>query len=141
MVIHCAGIAHQKIGAVSLDTYMRVNSEATESFVEAVAKAGVNRFVFLSLVKVNGEFTEQGICKSANLLSNGLPGKDVMSPQRVFKETDLACPEDPYAISKLEAEQVRRLCSSLLIDSSKVRRICSLTVWMCKSVMSMMGNG
>jgi dTDP-glucose 4,6-dehydratase len=27
VVIHCAGIAHQKIGAIDFDTYMRVNSD------------------------------------------------------------------------------------------------------------------
>ena len=37
VVIHCAGIAHQKIGAVSFDTYMRVNSEATENLAKAAA--------------------------------------------------------------------------------------------------------
>ena len=30
VVIHCAGIAHQKIGTVYFATYMRVNSEATD---------------------------------------------------------------------------------------------------------------
>jgi len=30
VVIHCAGIAHQKMGAVESSTYMRVNSEATD---------------------------------------------------------------------------------------------------------------
>lgn len=29
VIIHCAGIAHQKLGAVDSATYMRVNSEVT----------------------------------------------------------------------------------------------------------------
>jgi nucleoside-diphosphate-sugar epimerase len=38
VVIHCAGIAHQKIGAVDSATYMQVNSEATENLANAAAK-------------------------------------------------------------------------------------------------------
>ena len=38
VVIHCAGIAHQKIGAVDSATYMRVNSEATENLANAAAR-------------------------------------------------------------------------------------------------------
>jgi len=39
VVIHCAGIAHQKIGVVDSATYMRVNSEATENLAKAAAKS------------------------------------------------------------------------------------------------------
>ena len=38
VVIHCAGIAHQKIGAIDSTTCMRVNSEATENLANAAAK-------------------------------------------------------------------------------------------------------
>ena len=38
VVIHCAGIAHQKMGAVDSATYMWVNSEATENLAKAAAK-------------------------------------------------------------------------------------------------------
>jgi len=38
VVIHCAGIAHQKIGTIDFATYMRVNSEATENLEKAAAK-------------------------------------------------------------------------------------------------------
>jgi dTDP-4-dehydrorhamnose reductase len=38
VVIHCADIAYQKIGAVDSATYMRVNSEATENLANAAAK-------------------------------------------------------------------------------------------------------
>ena len=49
VVIHCAGIAHQKIGAVDSATYMRVNSEATENLAKAAAKFNPDViFVFLS---------------------------------------------------------------------------------------------
>ena len=39
VVIHCAGIAHQKIGAVDSTAYMRGNSEATENLARAASKA------------------------------------------------------------------------------------------------------
>ena len=38
VVIHCAGIAHQKIGAVDSVTYMQINSEATENLAKDAAK-------------------------------------------------------------------------------------------------------
>ena len=38
VVIHCAGIAHQKLGAVQSSTYMRVNSKATEALAKAAGE-------------------------------------------------------------------------------------------------------
>ena len=56
VVIHCAGIAHQKIGAVDSATYMRVNSEVTENLAKAAAERNPGVcFIFLSSVSVCGE--------------------------------------------------------------------------------------
>jgi nucleoside-diphosphate-sugar epimerase len=56
VVIHCAGIAHQKIGAIDSATYMRVNSDVTENLAKAAAKFNSDvRFIFLSSVSVYGE--------------------------------------------------------------------------------------
>jgi nucleoside-diphosphate-sugar epimerase len=56
VVIHCAGIAHQKIGVVDSATYMRVNSEATENLAKAAADINPDVcFIFLSSVSVYGE--------------------------------------------------------------------------------------
>jgi len=97
VVVHCAGIAHQKIGAVGLDTYIRVNSEATENLAKAAAKFNPDvRFIFLSSVSVYGEGrredgegrTEDGDCR----------------------------PSSDYAVSKLDAE--RRLIA--LSDEGKL---------------------
>jgi nucleoside-diphosphate-sugar epimerase len=56
VVIHCAGIAHQKIGVVDSATYMRVNSEVTENLAQAAAKYKPNvSFIFFSSVSVYGE--------------------------------------------------------------------------------------
>jgi len=84
VVIHCAGIAHQKIGAVDSATYMRVNSEATENLAKAAAKCNHDvYFIFLSSVSVYGEdnlnapITEDSFCQ----------------------------PSSDYAASKLDAER------------------------------------
>ncbi|MEW6328019.1 MAG: NAD-dependent epimerase/dehydratase family protein [Thermodesulfobacteriota bacterium] len=56
IVIHCAGIAHQKIGLVDSASYARVNSEATENLARAAAQVNPDvRFIFLSSVSVYGE--------------------------------------------------------------------------------------
>ncbi len=56
VVIHCAGIAHQKIGVVDSATYMRVNSEMTENLAKAAAKSNPGVcFIFFSSVSVYGE--------------------------------------------------------------------------------------
>src|SRR5690625_6602098 len=61
----------------------RTNRDVTLRPAQQAANEGVNRFVFISTAKVHGEETEPG---------------------QVFSELDVPAPEDPYAISKLEAE-------------------------------------
>jgi nucleoside-diphosphate-sugar epimerase len=70
-----------------LAEFRRVNVEGTVALARQAAIAGVRRFVFLSSVKVNGEFTEAG---------------------HLFTEDDAPAPEDSYAVSKYEAEQLLR---------------------------------
>ncbi|MFC1868746.1 NAD-dependent epimerase/dehydratase family protein [Thermodesulfobacteriota bacterium] len=84
VVIHCAGIAHQKIGAVSMDTYKRVNSEATEKLAIEGAKSNPDlQFLFLSSVSVYGE-------------------NNLNFP--VGEESE-CFPSSAYAFSKLDAEK------------------------------------
>jgi nucleoside-diphosphate-sugar epimerase len=59
------------------------NVDGTLNLVRQAANARVNRFVFISSIKVNGESTQPG-------------GR--------FSADDKASPADPYAISKWEAE-------------------------------------
>lgn len=70
-----------------LAEFRRVNVEGTAALARQAADAGVRRFVFLSSVKVNGEFTEAG---------------------QPFNANDVPAPEDPYGLSKHEAEQLLR---------------------------------
>lgn len=67
--------------------YRRVNVQGTVNLARQAASAGVKRFIFLSSIKVNGEFTEMGMA---------------------FTAGDAPAPDDPYGISKYEAEKALR---------------------------------
>lgn len=61
-VVHAAAVVHQVDGRnlIQLSDYYRVNVEGTMRLARQAAASGVRRFVFLSTVKVNGEFTTPG---------------------------------------------------------------------------------
>ncbi|MCA3176064.1 MAG: SDR family oxidoreductase [Burkholderiales bacterium] len=88
-VVHTAARVHVMNDKSSdpLAEFRRVNLEGTVALARQAAIAGVRRFVFLSSVKVNGEFTEVG---------------------KSFTVDDAPAPEDPYGVSKHEAEQLLR---------------------------------
>ena len=65
--------------------YKKVNCDATLALARLAAEAGVKRFIFLSSIKVNGETTDA---------NNPFTADD-----------DMHVPDDPYALSKYEAEQ------------------------------------
>jgi len=85
-VIHCAGRAHvmNDLFADPLPEYRRINVGGTINLARQAAKAGARRFIFISSVKVNGEQTVKG---------------------HPYSEKDAPLPQNPYAISKFEAEQ------------------------------------
>jgi nucleoside-diphosphate-sugar epimerase len=85
VVIHLAGRAHIMDDRASdpLAEFRKVNIEGTLNLARLAADSGVRRFIFLSSVKVNGESTPQG---------------------RQFFADDTPAPEDPYGVSKSEAE-------------------------------------
>lgn len=85
VVVHLAGRAHHiQDRAKALSVYRVVNLDGTENLARQAAKYGVRRMIFSSSVKVLGEQT------------HGRP----------FTEEDPPAPEDPYGITKWEAEQV-----------------------------------
>ncbi len=97
VVIHLAARVHvmHEEAADPLAEFRRVNVEGTANLARQAAQAGVKRLVYVSSVKVNGEST-----LSPNLTpANGEGG------QNVFAETDIPSPQDPYGVSKWEAEQ------------------------------------
>lgn len=86
VIVHTAARAHtmDDSAADPLSEFRRVNVAGTLNLARQAAAAGIRRFVFISSIKVNGEQTVTGAC---------------------FTATDHPAPEDPYGISKLEAEQ------------------------------------
>lgn len=85
-VVHLAARVHMitDSSADPLAEFRRVNVDGTLNLARQAAAAGIRRFVFVSSIKVNGEST--------------LPGQ-------AFAADDPPDPQDPYGISKYEAEQ------------------------------------
>ncbi len=86
VVIHLAARVHVMNDDASdpLAEFRRTNTAGTENLARQAARAGVKRLVYVSSIKVNGEATD-GAMK--------------------FSESDAPNPQDPYGISKWEAEQ------------------------------------
>lgn len=84
-VVHVAARVHvmDDRAADPLAAFREVNTAGTLRLAQQAAAAGVRRFVFVSSIKVSGERT--------------LPGS-------AFRHDDAPTPEDPYGISKREAE-------------------------------------
>ena len=84
MVVHLAGRAHvmHETASDPLAEFRKTNRDGTERLARAAIASGVRRMVFISTIKVNGEASEH-----------------------TFNATSPAIPQDPYAISKFEAEQ------------------------------------
>lgn len=92
VVVHLAARVHMMHdnAADPLQEFRRVNVGGTEALARAAVRQGVRRLVFVSTLKVNGEST---------------PG----SP---FSEADPPDPQDPYGVSKCEAEEALRSIGS-----------------------------
>ena len=88
VVIHLANRAHvlnEKV-ADPLAIFREVNVAGTIQLAKQAIESGVKRFIFVSSIKVNGEQTSK----------------------HPFTVNDKPNPQDPYAISKLEAENTLR---------------------------------
>jgi nucleoside-diphosphate-sugar epimerase len=93
VVIHLAARVHvMKDTAIdALSEFRRVNVEGTLNLARQAVKAGVQRFIFISSIKVNGEGSILG---------------------QPYTPEDQPAPVDPYGISKREAEDgLRQLAS------------------------------
>jgi UDP-N-acetyl-alpha-D-quinovosamine dehydrogenase len=101
IVIHLAARVHILDGVNNEAIYKRTNSMGTERLAREAAERGVKRFIYLSSIKVNGE---------KNLI-------DVDGNPVPFNKDDVPCPNDAYALSKLEAEfAVRNICNNSDMD-------------------------
>lgn len=86
VVIHCAARVHQmnESREEAKTLYEEVNVAGTLNLAKQAAKAGVKRFVFISSIKVNGEWTKESV---------------------PFTADDSPHPLDAYGQSKYEAEK------------------------------------
>ena len=85
VIIHCAGRAHvmHETAASPLEAYRQTNVQGTLNLAQKAVQSGVKRFIYLSSIKVNGEQTAA----------------------QPFKPSDTVNTDDPYGLSKYEAEQ------------------------------------
>jgi nucleoside-diphosphate-sugar epimerase len=86
-VVHLAARVHvmHDDSVDPLAAFREINVAGTERLARAAAAKGVKRLVYVSSVKVNGEET---------------------FGEQKFTESDQPLPQDPYGLSKWEAEQV-----------------------------------
>jgi len=102
-IVHLAARVHQMHDTAPdpLATFRAVNTTATVQLAQAAAQAGVKRFIYLSSIKVNGEYTRPG---------------------QPFTVQDPLHPQDPYAISKAEAEiQLRQIAQETGLEVVIIR--------------------
>jgi len=103
IVVHAAGHVHvmEQSSPHSLENFRKINVEGTLNLARQAAQARVSRFIFLSTVKVNGE--------------NTLPGQQ-------YHPDEQPAPQDPYAISKYEAElKLRELAAETGMELVVIR--------------------
>lgn len=83
-VVHAAARVHviRDTASDPLTAFREVNTDGTRRLAERAAGAGVRRFLFLSTIKVHGEYTDG----------------------RPFRPEDPPAPQEPYSVSKYEAE-------------------------------------
>jgi len=88
VVVHLANRAHVLNEQVRdpLTIFREVNVAGTIQLAKQAVESGVKRFIFVSSIKVNGEQTSK----------------------HPFTASDKPNPQDPYAISKMEAENALR---------------------------------
>jgi len=85
-VIHLAARVHVMRDTVTdpLAEFRRINTAGTEHLARSAAASGVKRLLYVSSIKVNGEATHG---------------------DKKFTAADVPAPQDPYGVSKWEAEQ------------------------------------
>jgi len=100
-VVHLAARVHimNETASDPLAEFKQTNTKGTLRLARQASEAGVNRFIFISTIKVNGE-----------------------EGQRPYTEDDTPNPQDPYAVSKFEAEEgLKRIASASAMEAVIVR--------------------
>jgi len=106
-VIHLAARVHVMHDDAEnpLEEFRKVNVAGTENLARQAARAGVKRLVYVSSIKVNGESTSPTMIPAASKIPPSPPFAKGGVVGDFFTENDEANPQDPYGISKWEAEQ------------------------------------
>lgn len=86
VIVHLAARVHvmNEKSNSPLESFREVNTEGTLNLAKQAVEVGVKRIIFLSSIKVNGEYTKAG---------------------KAFSADDISAPTDPYGQSKWEAER------------------------------------
>ncbi|MES1999054.1 MAG: NAD-dependent epimerase/dehydratase family protein [Pseudomonadota bacterium] len=92
-IVHCAARVHvmRETAADPLAMFRAANVAGSAQLAHQAAAASVKRLVFVSSIKVNGEAT-----------APPLPSRE----KGCFREDDSPAPQDPYGVTKWEAEQL-----------------------------------
>ncbi|KJR41122.1 nucleoside-diphosphate-sugar epimerase [Candidatus Magnetoovum chiemensis] len=101
-IVHLAARVHvmDDKSKYPLIEYRKANLNATNALLDCAARLGVQRFIFISTVKVHGDTTYE-------------------TP---FDEHSKPAPTDPYGISKLEAEEsIRARAENIGIEYTIIR--------------------
>ncbi len=104
-IVHLAARVHvmKDAAADPLSEFREVNAAGTLNLARQAALHGVKRFVYISSIKVNGEWTAAG---------------------NAFRPDDIPKPVDPYAISKWEAENgLRQIAAETGIEVVIIRPV------------------
>ncbi|THB73273.1 MAG: NAD-dependent epimerase/dehydratase family protein [Gammaproteobacteria bacterium] len=86
IIVHCAARVHVMKDSSDdpLNEFRKTNVDGTLNLASQAAAEGIKKIIFISSIKVNGEFTHK---------------------EKPFRHDDSPAPVDPYGISKLEAEE------------------------------------
>ena len=107
VVIHLAARVHvmHETSSDPLSEFRLTNVQGTEHLARSAAAYGVKRLVFVSSIKVNGESTFPVAVSALEKIPPGPPFTKWGTLRPIFSEKDEANPQDPYGVSKWEAEQ------------------------------------
>lgn len=97
-VVHLAARVHvmKDNTADPMAEFLKTNLHGTVSLAQHAARANVKRFIYVSSIKVNGECTPSTVYPAT------------CCKPHAFAESDPPNPQDPYGISKWQAEQALR---------------------------------
>ena len=85
VIIHCAGIAHNRYSEKFKSKYYSINSKLTEKLALSAAQNNVKKFIFLSTAGIHSDFKNRG---------------------HPINEKNYINPKSPYTKSKFEAENL-----------------------------------